>query len=86
MKTQAGNPVNFDHLAGSALVRLNDFCPHVVPLSAATIWRRARDGTFPAPVRLSARATAWRVADLRAWLIAQEPVALAAVNTGKGAQ
>lgn len=36
--------------------------------SAATVWRRVRDGKLPSPVKLSERSTAWRVGDLRAAL------------------
>jgi prophage regulatory protein len=43
--------------------------PHgIVPISAATLWRKVRNGSFPAPVKLSDRITAWRVGDIRAWL------------------
>lgn len=39
-----------------------------VPFSASTLWRRVRDHSFPAPVKLSAGVTAWRVEDVRAWM------------------
>jgi prophage regulatory protein len=39
-----------------------------IPFSAATLWRRVKDGTFPAPVKLSAGITAWRVEDVRTWM------------------
>jgi len=45
--------------------------PVLLPFSAATLWRRVRDGSFPAPLRLGKRITAWRVGDVRAWLSAQ---------------
>ena len=31
-------------------------------------WRNVRAGTFPAPVKLSQRVTAWRIADIRRWM------------------
>lgn len=40
----------------------------IIPFSAATLWRKVKDGSFPSPVKLSARVTAWRVEDLRAWM------------------
>jgi prophage regulatory protein len=43
----------------------------IIPLSDSTIWRRVRQGTFPAPVKLSPRVTAWKAEDVRAWLDAQ---------------
>lgn len=39
-----------------------------VPISKSTLWRRVTAGTFPAPVKLSARVTAWRAEDLRSWI------------------
>ena len=43
----------------------------IVPFSAATLWRKVKAGTFPAPIRLSAGVTAWRRADVEAWLQAR---------------
>ena len=40
----------------------------LLPFSRATLWRRVKDGTFPAPIKLSERTTAWSTADLRKWL------------------
>lgn len=37
-------------------------------LSRTTIWRMAKTGTFPAPVRLSKRAVGWRSTDVEAWV------------------
>lgn len=39
-----------------------------VPLSDTTLWRRVKDGTFPAPVRISTNAVAWREADVDRWI------------------
>lgn len=36
-----------------------------IPVSKTTWWRGVRDGTYPAPVKLSANVTAWRVQDIR---------------------
>ena len=36
-------------------------------VSRPTIWRWARNGKFPKPVRLGAGSTRWRSADLEAW-------------------
>ncbi len=55
---------NFDALPAAANVRL----PVVVALfacSPATVWRRVKSGTLPAPRKLSEGVTAWRVAELR---------------------
>jgi predicted DNA-binding transcriptional regulator AlpA len=39
-----------------------------VPFSASTLWRKVKAQTFPAPVKLSAGITAWRVEDVRSWM------------------
>lgn len=36
-------------------------------VSIGTIWRWAREGKFPAPVKLGDNCTRWRLADLEAW-------------------
>ena len=48
-------------------VRQSFLLQHVVPFSAATLWRNVKAGRFPTPVRLSARVIGWRVEDIRAW-------------------
>lgn len=42
-----------------------------VPISKTTLWRRVVDGTFPRPVKLSAKVTAWRAEDVRRWISEQ---------------
>ncbi len=39
-------------------------------LSRSTIYRKAKEGTFPAPVKLGQRASGWRLSDLEAWAAA----------------
>jgi prophage regulatory protein len=41
---------------------------HVVGLSAPTIWRLRRAGTFPPPLQLSPGRVGWRRCDLEQWL------------------
>lgn len=43
----------------------------LLPASPATIWRKVKDGTFPKPVKLGDRITAWRLDDIEAWLAAR---------------
>ena len=43
-------------------------------LSEPTIRRRVKAGTFPAPVRLSARCVRWKAETLQNWLKAQQEV------------
>jgi prophage regulatory protein len=45
--------------------------PAIIPAGASTLWRWVNAGTFPKPVKLSERVTAWRVADVQAWIDAQ---------------
>ncbi len=40
----------------------------LLPISRATVWRKVKAGTFPKPVKLSSNITAWKVADVRAWM------------------
>ncbi len=43
-----------------------------IPLSKSSIWRLVRQGAFPAPVKLSAGCTAWRLADIEHWESSRE--------------
>lgn len=45
--------------------------PGHLPLSSATLWRGVKAGTFPRPVKLGARITAWKAEDVHAWLRAR---------------
>lgn len=49
-------------------IRQSDLVPGMVPFSAATLWRKVKSGEFPAPVKLSARVTAWRLEEVHAWM------------------
>ena len=77
--TQTIAPSVFDHLPDSALLREADLVrspkrPHAtppLPFSAPTLWRLTRAGSFPKPIKLSERVTAWKVGDVREWLAAQ---------------
>ena len=55
---------NFDSLPDSANVR-QPIVQALFACSAATVWRRVKAGTLPAPRKLSARVTAWQVGELR---------------------
>jgi len=49
-------------------IRQSQLIPHIIPISPATLWRKVKKGTFPCPVKLSERVTAWRVDDIRSWM------------------
>lgn len=67
----------FDQLPDSALLRESQLVKKpnnpapVIPISPATLWRWVRLGRFPAPQKIGQNITAWRVADVRAWMQAQ---------------
>jgi predicted DNA-binding transcriptional regulator AlpA len=66
----------FDTLPNTAFIRESQLvqCPKrpdnsaILPFSAATLWRKVAAGTFPKPIKLSKRVTAWRVGDVRTFL------------------
>jgi prophage regulatory protein len=50
-----------------ARLRLPDVCA-VTGLGKSTVWRMVKEGRFPTPHSISARVTAWKAADVKAWL------------------
>jgi predicted DNA-binding transcriptional regulator AlpA len=62
------NKTTFGTLPTTGFVRQYQLIPMIVPFSSATLWRKVVRGEFPRPVKLSARITAWRVEDVRAWM------------------
>ena len=58
--------VTLDNHLPSGYKRMKSVIP-IYGMSAATIWRKVKDGTFPKPVKLSAGVTAWRNDDLLIW-------------------
>lgn len=72
-------PSVFDALPDSAFMRESQLVqspkrpetPAPLPFSAPTLWRKVKAGTFPKPIKLSERVTAWKVGDVRAWIEAQ---------------
>ncbi len=43
----------------------------LVPFGRASLWKFAKNGTFPAPIRVTGGITAWRNKDVIEWLEAQ---------------
>ena len=70
----------FDALPNSAYVRAAQLVQSPkrpdstapLPFSEPTLWREVKAGTFPKPIKLSKRVTAWKVGAVRAWLLARE--------------
>ena len=54
-------------------LRQSQIIPALIPFSSATLWRKVKAGTFPAPDKLSERVTAWRVEEVRKWMQARSP-------------
>lgn len=38
--------------------------PPLIPVSKSTWWKKVKEGTYPAPVKLSEKCTAWRAEDI----------------------
>lgn len=55
---------NFDQLPDSANVRV-PVIKGLYSCSAATVWRRVKNGSIPAPQKHSERITTWNVGQLR---------------------
>jgi prophage regulatory protein len=59
----------FDSLPDVALIQLRALLQYkVVPFSATTIWRLAKSGKFPRPIKVSPGVTAWKIGDIRKYL------------------
>ncbi len=43
----------------------------LIQLSRSTIYAAVKAGTFPAPIRIGARAVAWKLSDVEAWIAAR---------------
>ena len=75
----AANQSVFDQLPDSAWLRESQLVRKgsdpastaPLPFSAPTLWRMVKAGKFPSPAKLSTRVTAWKCADVRAWMTSQ---------------
>ena len=54
-------------LPPQGLSRAKDILP-LLPFGRASLWKFAKSGQFPAPVHVTGGITAWRNADVLAWL------------------
>ena len=59
------NPNPLGALPEVGYIRQSQLIPAIFPFSSATLWRKVKSGTFPQPVKLGPRITAWRVEDIR---------------------
>jgi prophage regulatory protein len=61
----ATNPETYGAMPATGYMRQSQLIPAIFPFSSATLWRKVKAGTFPKPVKLGPRITAWRVEDIR---------------------
>ena len=59
---------NANRARGNGVKRARQGHRGLLPFSNSTLWRKVGAREFPAPVKLSAGVTAWRVEDVRAWM------------------
>lgn len=61
--------VNYETLPDAVLIRPKQLVASgLVPFSIVSVWRKAKAGTFPAPIKVAPAITAWRLGDIREWL------------------
>ncbi|MDP1596903.1 MAG: AlpA family phage regulatory protein [Methylotenera sp.] len=75
LKSELTNPIpealrDFDQLPNSAYIRL-PVVQRLYGISSASVWRGVKNGTIPAPKKLSERCTAWNVGLIRIALAAK---------------
>jgi predicted DNA-binding transcriptional regulator AlpA len=58
-------PESYGVLPATGFMRQSQLIPAIFPFSPATLWRKVKEGTFPKPIKLAPRITAWRVEDIR---------------------
>ena len=55
-------------------IRAKNLAPHLA-VSEPTLWRWLKeDPTFPKPVKLSGRVTAWKISEIESWAEAKRGV------------
>jgi prophage regulatory protein len=59
------NPKTPGALPETGYIRQSQLIPAIFPFSSATLWRKVKAGSFPRPIKLGPRITAWRVEDIR---------------------
>jgi prophage regulatory protein len=64
-RDMSSNLAPLGSLPTTCYVRQSQLIPAIFPFSSATLWRKVKAGTFPKPVKLGPRITAWRVEDIR---------------------
>ena len=57
-------PERYGVLPVTGYIRQSQLIPAIFPFSPATLWRKVKAGSFPKPVKLGPRITAWRVEEI----------------------
>jgi prophage regulatory protein len=69
VSTSADEPPNAEAADLSALGFIREpQLLQLLPVCRSTLWEGVRTGRYPAPVKISSRAVAWRVTDVRRML------------------
>ena len=55
--------------ASPRFIRQKQLLAEQLPISASTLWRKVRAGSFPKPIKFGPGITAWRVSDIENWLL-----------------
>ncbi len=61
-------------LPAEGYIRAKALAP-MMGIAVVTLWRWAATGKFPKPVKLGARATAWKAEDVRRWMASKNNLA-----------
>jgi prophage regulatory protein len=56
-----------DNLKEIGLIRQKQLLP-LVGFSAPTLWRKVKAGSFPQPIKIGEKMTAWRMEEIRIWM------------------
>lgn len=57
-------------IPATGFVRQSKLLP-IIGISPSTLWRWVNNKTFPQPVKLSAKVTAWKAEEVREWIASQ---------------
>lgn len=68
MASSRDHPFNFNRANATRLLSHEDLRDLGIRYSRVQIWRKVKDGTFPAPIKLGEARNAWIEAEVVAWI------------------
>jgi predicted DNA-binding transcriptional regulator AlpA len=71
-RPMARNILPLGELPTTGYLRQSQLIPGILPFSSATLWRMVKAGTFPRPVKISQRVSAWKIEAVRSWMQARD--------------